>query len=73
VAILMHASFTGWLLVLFPATSLAQSLFWQAGFAVALWSVVAAVLLSNARRRDEGKRHALGAAHGQAPRGVQIV
>jgi membrane protease YdiL (CAAX protease family) len=27
VAMLMHASFTGWLLVLFPATSLAQSLF----------------------------------------------
>ena len=73
VAILMHASFTGWLLVLFPATSLAQSLFWQAGLAVALWSVVAAVLVSNARRRDEGKRPALGAAHGQAARGVQIV
>jgi len=40
-AILMHASFTGWLLVLFPATSVAQSLAWQAVFALILWALVA--------------------------------
>jgi membrane protease YdiL (CAAX protease family) len=43
-AILMHASFTGWLLVLFPATSLVQSLAWQAGFAIMLWVAVALVM-----------------------------
>lgn len=41
-AVLMHASYTGWLLVFFPATSPAQSLVWQSLFAVLLW--VAAVL-----------------------------
>jgi len=40
-AILMHASFTGWLLVLFPATSVALSLAWQAVFALILWALVA--------------------------------
>lgn len=39
-AILMHASFTGWLLVLFPATSVPQSLAWQAVFALILWALV---------------------------------
>jgi membrane protease YdiL (CAAX protease family) len=43
-AALMHASFTGWLLVLFPATSLAQSLSWQTAFAILLWLAVALVL-----------------------------
>ena len=43
-AILMHASFTGWLLVLFPATSLTQSLYWQSAFALVLWSLAAVVL-----------------------------
>jgi hypothetical protein len=42
-AMLMHASYTGWLLVLFPATSLTQSLYWQAAFAILLWLVVAFV------------------------------
>lgn len=49
VAILMHASFTGWLLALFPATSLAQSLFWQSAFALALWGMAAVALRRNAR------------------------
>lgn len=40
-AILMHASFTGWLLALFPATSVPQSLTWQAVFALILWALVA--------------------------------
>jgi membrane protease YdiL (CAAX protease family) len=43
-AILMHASYTGWLLVLFPATSSSQSLSWQAAFAIMLWLAVACVL-----------------------------
>ncbi|SDR59399.1 CAAX protease self-immunity [Rhizobiales bacterium GAS113] len=43
-AVLMHASYTGWLLVLFPATSLTQSLFWQTAFAVMLWLAAALVL-----------------------------
>ena len=40
-AILMHASFTDWLLVLFPATSVPQSLAWQAVYALILWALVA--------------------------------
>lgn len=43
-AVLMHASFTGWLLVLFPAASLAQNLFWQSAFALTLWGMMGVVL-----------------------------
>ena len=43
-AILMHSSFTGWLLVLFPKTSTPQSLAWQAVFAVILWALAVGVL-----------------------------
>ena len=43
-AVLMHASYTGWLFVLYPAASLAQGLVWQTGFAVALWVAVALVM-----------------------------
>jgi membrane protease YdiL (CAAX protease family) len=43
-AVLMHASFTGWLLVLFPTTSVTQALLWQSGFAALLWLAVALVL-----------------------------
>jgi membrane protease YdiL (CAAX protease family) len=53
-AMLMHASFTGWLLVLFPATSMAQSLYWQAAFALTLWGVVVVVLRRDAARIDAG-------------------
>jgi membrane protease YdiL (CAAX protease family) len=49
-AILMHASFTGWLMVLFPATEGLQSLAWQAGFAVILWLLVAAVFAARRAR-----------------------
>jgi membrane protease YdiL (CAAX protease family) len=42
-AIVMHASFTGWLLVLFPATSEPQSLAWQAVFGLMLWVLVVGV------------------------------
>ena len=50
-AALMHASYTGWLFVLYPARSLAQGLVWQTALALALWAVVAAVLAVLARRR----------------------
>jgi hypothetical protein len=40
-AALMHASYTSWLLALFPATSPTQSLVWQAVFAAALWILAA--------------------------------
>jgi len=43
-AVLMHASYTGWLLVLYPATSFEQGLIWQTAFAAALWLVVAVVM-----------------------------
>ena len=41
-AVLMHASYTGWLFVLFPATSFEQSLAWQTALAAALWLTVGA-------------------------------
>jgi len=43
-AVLMHASYTGWLLVLYPATSFQQGLIWQMAFAAALWLGVAVVM-----------------------------
>jgi membrane protease YdiL (CAAX protease family) len=51
-AMLMHASYTGWLLVLYPATSTWQGMVWQTMFALALWLVVAAVLFLGPRRRQ---------------------
>jgi len=47
-AMLMHASFTAWLLVLYPGTSFAQGLLWQAVFAAMLWLAVAPVLIRDA-------------------------
>ena len=49
-AVLMHASFTGWLVVLFPSASLEQGLLWQAALAACLWIVVAVVYLRSADR-----------------------
>ncbi|HYN61319.1 MAG TPA: CPBP family glutamic-type intramembrane protease [Rubrivivax sp.] len=49
-AVLMHASYTGWLLTLYPATSLEQGLVWQTAFALALWVVVAVVMTGRAGR-----------------------
>ena len=43
-AVLMHASYTGWLLTLYPATSLEQSVVWQTAFALLLWVMVAVIL-----------------------------
>jgi uncharacterized protein len=51
-AVLMHASYTGWLLVLFPTTSLAQGLLWQSAFAVLLWVAVALVLRRSVPRAE---------------------
>ena len=51
-AVLMHASYTGWLLTLYPTTSLAQGLVWQTAFAVALWVMVAVVMTGLAVRRS---------------------
>ena len=48
-AILMHASYTGWLFVLYPTTSFAQSLVWQTAFAASLWVVVAVLTSGHAR------------------------
>lgn len=45
-AMLMHASYTGWLLAVFPMTSSAQSLVWQSAFAAALWIAAAWALRS---------------------------
>ncbi len=52
-AVLMHASYTGWLLVVFPTTSPAQSLIWQGAFATALW-IAAAWVLRNPGHHVEG-------------------
>jgi hypothetical protein len=49
-AVLMHASYTGWLFVLYPATSLEQGLVWQTGSTVALWVAVAVVMTGRAGR-----------------------
>ncbi len=49
-AVLMHASYTGWLLTLYPATSLEQGLVWQIGFALALWIVVAVAVAGHEGR-----------------------
>lgn len=43
-AILMHASYTGWLLVLSPSTTFGQGLVWQALFALGLWLAGALVV-----------------------------
>jgi len=52
---LMHASYTGWLLALFPATSPAQSLIWQSAFAAALWTA-ALLVRRRPRRQPIGRR-----------------
>ena len=49
-AVLMHASYTGWLFMLYPATSLEQGLVLQTAFALALWVVVAVVMKGRAGR-----------------------
>ena len=49
-AVLMHASYTGWLFVLYPATSWEQGLVWQTVFSLALWVAVAVVMIGRADR-----------------------
>ena len=48
--VLIHASYTGWLFVLYPATTFQQGLVWQTALAVAMWIVVAVVLGVLSRR-----------------------
>ena len=55
-AVLMHASYTGWLLVLFPATSFEQGLAWQTTLAAALCLVVAVVIGVFGHPRRAGTR-----------------
>ena len=59
-AVLMHASYTGWLLAVFPAASARQGLVWQAAFATLLWIAVAVVnacaLRSEAFRAGNGMK-----------------
>jgi uncharacterized protein len=50
-AVLMHASYTGWLFVLYPAMSFEQGLVWQTAFAVVMWVAVAAVFVGFVRRQ----------------------
>lgn len=50
-AVLMHASYTGWLFVLYPSTTFEQGLVWQTTFAIALWVVAAVVTTAVVRRR----------------------
>ncbi len=50
VAQLMHASYTGWLFVLSPATSSGQNMLWQTIFAASLWAIVAAILVLNRKQ-----------------------
>jgi membrane protease YdiL (CAAX protease family) len=49
VAMLMHASYTGWQLTLSPATSGSESFIWQSAFAVAMVIVTAVVVAREGR------------------------
>jgi uncharacterized protein len=49
-AVLMHATYTGWLFVMYPATSSKQGLVWKSAIAAALWVVVAVVVGRFAQR-----------------------
>lgn len=48
-AVLMHASYTGWLFVLYPGTSAEQSQVWQTMVAMGLWLLVAVILRTSVR------------------------
>lgn len=63
-AILMHASYTGWLLVLYPATTFEQGLVWQALFALGLWLAVAVMVRRQGRGRQASPGPRLPAAVG---------
>ncbi len=52
-AILIHASFTGSLLVLVPVVPASLGFYWQTTFAMALWAVVAIVLKEERARTPE--------------------
>jgi membrane protease YdiL (CAAX protease family) len=63
-AVVMHASYTGWLLVLYPATTAGQGLVWQTAFAAALWLLVACVMVAAARRGQPAAPTGLALAGG---------
>ena len=46
----MHASYTGWLFVLYPDTSFERGLVWQTCFSIALWVVVAVLMTGRSAR-----------------------
>ncbi len=52
-AIPMHASFTGSLLVLVPVVPASLGFYWQSAFAAALWAVVAVVLQKDRARTPD--------------------
>lgn len=58
VAMLMHASYTGWQLTLSPGTSGAQSLIWQALLALAFVAIAAAVAVRERRDSESPERQA---------------
>ena len=53
-AILMHASYTGWLLILVPIVTSTQTLIWSSALALTLWAVVVVVLLYSSARNRRG-------------------
>ena len=53
-AVLMHASYTGWLLVLYPSTSFRQGLVWQGTFAAMLCVAVTVIYAGRSGPRLEG-------------------
>lgn len=52
---LMHASYTGWQVVLTPATAFADTMLWQGVFAVSLWIMVAIVVLVSGTNLVRGR------------------
>jgi hypothetical protein len=67
-AVLMHASYTGWLLAVFPATSPSQSLNWQTAYAALLWLAAAAALGNFARKANRRPLAAKPLQHHEATR-----
>lgn len=57
-AMLMHASYTGWLLVLYPSTTFEHGLVWQALLALGLWLAVFMVWLVRGPGATPGRQAA---------------
>ena len=52
ISMLMHAGYTGWLLVLSPAMPVREGLVWQAAFAAVLWIVAGVVVILGGRSHE---------------------